>query len=267
MVGNPSQFEDCGARCPVENVTWHTVRRFIRMLNERESGSGYVYRLPTEAEWEYAARAGTTGARHGELDEIAWYRDNSGRTTHPVGEKRVNAWGLRDMLGNVAEWTADWYGAYPTGAVTDPTGLTGARPGCIEAAACANARGAFGLRIASTTRPAAASSTSASAWSGQITLDAFALSRSSAQRNSARARERRPERKRPGRAARSVAGRRTGPGVDPAWNPALKAIPPVPLPPLQLRLLSPLIEPGECRLRTGLTSRCDRLAKNKPRPR
>ena len=119
---NPSHFKDCGARCPVEQVSWEDAQEFIRKLNEREFGSGYVYRLPTEAEWEYAARAGTTGARHGELDEIAWYYDNSTGTTHPVGQKRANAWGLHDMLGNVWEWTADWFGDYPGGAVTDPTG-------------------------------------------------------------------------------------------------------------------------------------------------
>ena len=122
MGTNPSGFPECGARCPVERVSWDDVQEFIRTLNQRESASGYVYRLPTEAEWEYAARAGTTGARHGELDSIAWYRDNSGRTTHPVGQKRANAWGLHDMLGNVWEWVADWHAAYPSGAVTDPRG-------------------------------------------------------------------------------------------------------------------------------------------------
>ena len=122
MGTNPSGFRECGARCPVESVSWDDVQEFIRRLNELESGSGYVYRLPTEAEWEYAARAGTTGARHGELNEVAWYLDNSGRTTHPVGEKRANAWGLHDMRGNVWEWTANWSGAYPSGAVTDPRG-------------------------------------------------------------------------------------------------------------------------------------------------
>ena len=118
MGENPSHF-DC-ARCPVETVSWVDVQEFIRRLNERESGSGYVYRLPTEAEWEYAARAGTTGARYGELDEIAWYRDNSGGTTHPVGQKRANAWGLHDMLGNVSEWVGNQLYEYPSGPVTDP---------------------------------------------------------------------------------------------------------------------------------------------------
>ena len=121
MGANPSFYTECGARCPVEGLEGtFDVPEFIRRLNEQESGRGYVYRLPTEAEWEYAARAGTTGARHGELDLIAWHRGNSGGTTHPVGEKRANAWGLHDMLGNVREWTAGRYGEYPSGAVTDP---------------------------------------------------------------------------------------------------------------------------------------------------
>ena len=122
MGANPSGFDECGARCPVERVSWFDVQDFIGRLNERETGRGYRYRLPTEAEWEYAARAGTTGARYGELEEIAWYWGNSGGRTHPVGEKRANAWGLHDVLGNVQEWTADWYGGYPLSLVTDPQG-------------------------------------------------------------------------------------------------------------------------------------------------
>ena len=122
MGANPSFFDECGSRCPVEMVSWNDLQEFIRRLNERETGRGYRYRLPTEAEWEYAARAGTTGARYGELDEVAWYSDNSGHSTHPVGQKRANAWGLHDMLGNVWEWTGDWYGWYLSGSVTDPHG-------------------------------------------------------------------------------------------------------------------------------------------------
>ena len=121
MGSNPSGFKGC-LRCPVESVSWDYVQEFLRRLNERESGSGYVYRLPTEAEWEYAARAGTSGARYGELDSIAWFHDNAGGTTHPVGEKEANPWGLHDMLGNVGEWTSDWYGEYPSVPVTDPAG-------------------------------------------------------------------------------------------------------------------------------------------------
>ena len=119
MGTNPSEFSGC-AQCPVERVSWNDARGFIARLNEQ--GGGNRYRLPTEAEWEYAARAGTTGDRYGNLDAIAWYGENSGFRTHPVGGKAANAWGLHDMLGNVWEWVGDWYGRYPGGSVTDPRG-------------------------------------------------------------------------------------------------------------------------------------------------
>ena len=104
----------------METVSWDDVQEFIRKLNAAVGEERY--RLPTEAEWEYAARAGTSGDRYGNLDAIAWYGDNSGSRTHPVGRKAPNAWGLHDMLGNVWEWTQDWYGDYPGGSVTDPQG-------------------------------------------------------------------------------------------------------------------------------------------------
>jgi formylglycine-generating enzyme required for sulfatase activity len=81
-------------------------------------------RLPTEAEWEYAARAGTTGSRYGDLDRIAWYNGNSGNTTQAVGQKQANAFGLYDMLGNVWQWVADWHAGYPSGTQRDPAGPT-----------------------------------------------------------------------------------------------------------------------------------------------
>ena len=120
LGANPSYFKDCGSRCPVDSVSWFDTEEFMQRLNGRESGKGYRYRLPTEAEWEYAARAGTTRARYGELGEIAWYDENSGDRTHPVGQKQANAWDLHDMLGNVSEWTGDWGAMYPSGSVTDP---------------------------------------------------------------------------------------------------------------------------------------------------
>ena len=107
---------DCG-QCPVRGVSWNEAQEFIRSLNGRSGGNRY--RLPTEAEWEYAARAGTTGDRYGNLDAIAWYNENS-VSTQPVGQKAPNAWGLYDMLGNAWEWVEGWYGGYPDGAVTDP---------------------------------------------------------------------------------------------------------------------------------------------------
>jgi formylglycine-generating enzyme required for sulfatase activity len=125
MGNNPSYFSSCGGNCPVEQVSWDDAQEFIRKLNSLQSN--YKYRLPTEAEWEYACRARTTGDYFGNLDLIAWYRSNSGEKTHPVGQKQSNAWGLYDMSGNVWEWCEDWYGEYQGGAVTDPTGATSGR--------------------------------------------------------------------------------------------------------------------------------------------
>ena len=124
MGSNPSRFSECGADCPVEQVSWDEVQEFIRRLNERmeRAGRGERYGLPSEAEWEYAARAGVSGEageRHGRVEDMAWHLGNSGRRTHEVGGKVANGWGLHDMLGNVWEWTASWYRAYPGGSVTD----------------------------------------------------------------------------------------------------------------------------------------------------
>lgn len=120
MGSNPSHFISCGDDCPVENISWNDVQEFIRKLNSRE-GKG-KYRLPTEAEWEYAVRAGSEDARYGDIDSIAWYYRNANQKTHSVGQKRPNAWGLYDMLGNVKEWCQDWYGYYTANSVTDPEG-------------------------------------------------------------------------------------------------------------------------------------------------
>ena len=123
MGQNPSNFKKCGWRCPVERVSWDDAQEYMRRLNRLEAGRGYRYRLPTEAEWEYAARAGSSNPRYGALNEVAWYWTwRSSDRPRPVGQKRANGWGLHDMLGNVWEWTADWYGRYPAGLVTDPRG-------------------------------------------------------------------------------------------------------------------------------------------------
>ena len=120
MGRNPSAQSLCGTDCPVEAVSWHDVQDFIARLNMAEDG--YTYRLPTEAEWEYAARAGTTEDRDGPIDTIAWHSGNSTNSAHPVASKEPNRFGLFDMLGNVWEWVQDWYGEYPGGNVTNPTG-------------------------------------------------------------------------------------------------------------------------------------------------
>jgi sulfatase modifying factor 1 len=117
---NPSKFK--GADRPVEKVSWLDCDGWIRKADSMTSGLNVNLRFPTEAEWEYAARAGTTGPCYGELDAIAWHLRNSWAQTHPVKQMASNAWGLHDMLGNVWEWCSDWHGKYRSRRVTDPTG-------------------------------------------------------------------------------------------------------------------------------------------------
>ena len=105
MGKNPSEYK--GANRPVEQVSWNDVQEFVEVLNARDRR--YRYRLPTEAEWEYACRAGEGDTYERDLDAVAWYDENLGEETHPVGEKQPNAWGLYDMLGNVWEWVQDRY--------------------------------------------------------------------------------------------------------------------------------------------------------------
>jgi formylglycine-generating enzyme required for sulfatase activity len=112
VIGNnPSHFK--GDQLPVEQVNWNEAQGYCQAAGMR---------LPTEAEWEYAARGGSTASRYGDPDRIAWYSANSGNTTHAVGQKEANAFGLHDMLGNVWQWVADWYAEYPAGPQRDPAG-------------------------------------------------------------------------------------------------------------------------------------------------
>jgi formylglycine-generating enzyme required for sulfatase activity len=133
MGSNPSHFSNCGDDCPVEQVSWHDAQKFIRKLNSLEKTD--KYRLPTEAEWEYAARAGTTTrffwgdqddcsrANYGNGFSSECKGINPGRTMK-VGSFAPNPWDLYDMHGNVLEWVQDWKGNYPTGSVTDPQGAS-----------------------------------------------------------------------------------------------------------------------------------------------
>ena len=120
MGSNPSEFTACGPTCPVEQVSWDDAVAFAKKASARD---GVTYTLPTEAQWEYAARGGqqTLYAGSNEATSVGWISDNSGGTTHAVCGKARNEYGLCDMTGNVFEWTSDWYGAY-AGSATDPRG-------------------------------------------------------------------------------------------------------------------------------------------------
>ncbi len=120
MGVNRSNF--AGDDLPAEKLSWKEAEAFCKKLSEKE---GVHYRLPSEAEWEYACRAGATGAfaGTGSIDDMGWYSSNSESKTHPVGTKQPNGWGVYDMHGNVSEWCSDIYSAdYPQGPVTDPAG-------------------------------------------------------------------------------------------------------------------------------------------------
>jgi formylglycine-generating enzyme required for sulfatase activity len=163
MGNNPSYYKGCSDDCPVESVSWHDIQAFINKLNEKEETN--KYRLPTEAEWEYACRAGSMTAYHfgdyednfedyarqaesmaayyfgyyeDDLEDYAWYGDNSNNKTHPVSLKKPNAWGLYDMHGNVWEWCEDHYGSYPANSVTDPIGPSSGKYRVLRGGSCGN---------------------------------------------------------------------------------------------------------------------------------
>jgi formylglycine-generating enzyme required for sulfatase activity len=126
MGGNPSAFKACGPTCPVEQVSWNDAQAFATLVSARD---GVTYRLPTEAEWEWAARGGSSHPFAGAADPeaVAWFgatsQGTSGPSTNPVCQRRRNAYGLCDMSGNVFEWVADRYGPYAEGTLTDPVGV------------------------------------------------------------------------------------------------------------------------------------------------
>ena len=164
MGSNPSNFK--GNNLPVENVSWNDCQTFINRLN---SYTGRNFRLPTEAEWEFAARGGNysrhykySGSNY--ISDVAWYDGNSGNRTHPIGTKQANELGLYDMSGNVYEWCSDWYGSYSSYSQNDPTGpnsgsyrvyrggcWNNSARGCRSSSRCFNAPGDrgddLGLRL------------------------------------------------------------------------------------------------------------------------
>ena len=146
MRDNPSDFK--GPKNPVDNVSWNDCQQFLAKLNRKVGPGGGNFELPTEAQWEYACRAGSAtrycfGNEESGLDEYAWYGKSSGGRTQPVGKKKPNAWGFYDMHGNVYEWCQDWYdnGYYTKSPTDDPTGPSGGAYRVIRGGCCSNPAG------------------------------------------------------------------------------------------------------------------------------
>ena len=224
---NPSRFK--GATHPVEQVSWDDAQTFLQAINERIQGLDL--RLPTEAQWEYACRAGTAGARYAELDRIAWYDENAGGRTHPVQQKAPNAWGLYDPLGNVFEWCQDWFGRYGSEQQLDPIGPTGGDYRVIRGGSCcADARDCRAASYRGAFRPSGADARSWVSVFPEVRLRQVAVRRT----------------KRRGRSPRMKTAERSGPAT-----PSHKTIPP---------LLNPQdrsLRTRHRRSRTALLGRCD----------
>ena len=138
MGSNPSCF--IGAQKPVERVSWYECQEFVSRLN---SLTGRTFRLPTEAEWEYAARGGKKSSHYkysgsDNIGNVAWHKGNSGDKTHAVGTKTANELGIYDMSGNVREWCSDWYGDYSAGAQTNPQGPSSGSRRVLRGGSCYN---------------------------------------------------------------------------------------------------------------------------------
>lgn len=154
MGSNPSYFKSCEG-CPVEQVSWNDVQDFVSRLNQQ---TGKRYRLPTEAEWEFAARGGIqsrgyTYSGSNEIGSVAWYINNSQRKTQAVGSKHPNELGVYDMTGNVWEWCSDWYGNYDSYSVTNPKGLTSGQYRVNRGGSWHLEAGIFRISIRSKNRP------------------------------------------------------------------------------------------------------------------
>ena len=174
MGNNPAYFKN-GDNYPVENISWNNAQEFIQKLNQK---AGKRYRLPTEAEWEYAARSGGSGEKwagtsnEAELGDYAWYYANSGNKTHSVGEKRPNGLGLYDMSGNVWEWCQDIYNAhaYQQHSQTNPIYEGSETSRVLRGEAGSTNQGACGFPAGATTRPTSNATTSACALQNRSNL-------------------------------------------------------------------------------------------------